>query len=72
MDWLVRLVMGPLEHSVLAIILVWESLEHLHCVVTDHVDLDFLWMAPWDAGRTLGDSCRLSVATWRTVFHSVI
>ena len=42
------------------------------CVVTDHVDLDSLWMAPWDAGGTLGDSCRPTVATWRTVFRSVV
>ena len=28
-------VMKPLEHAILAT--VWESLEHLHCVVSDHV-----------------------------------
>ena len=71
-DWLVRLVMGPLEHSVLATTSVWELLEHWDCVVTDHMDLDYLWMAPWDAGGMLGDSCRSSVATWRTVFRSVV
>ena len=71
-DWFVRLVMGPLEHSVLATTSVWEPLEHSDCVVTDHVDLDYLWMAPWDAGGMLGDSCRPSVATWRTVFRSVV
>ena len=27
----------------------WEPLEHLDHVVTDHVDLDYLWKAPWDA-----------------------
>ena len=73
--------MGPLEHSVLATTLdvrllmelsVWEPLEHSDCVVTDHVDLDSLWMAPWDAGGTLGDSGRPTVATWRTVFRSVV
>ena len=78
-DLFVHLVMGPLEHSVLATTLdvqplmewsVWEPLEHSDCVVTDHVDLDSLWMAPWDVGGTLGDSCRPTVATWRTVFHS--
>ena len=51
---------------------VWKPLEHSDCVVTDHVDLDSLWMAPWDAGRTLGDSCRQTVPTWRTVFRSVV
>ena len=80
-DWFVHLVMGPLEHSVLAMTLdvrplmelsVWEPLEHSDCVVTDHVDLDSLWMAPWDAGGTLSDSCRPTVATWRTVFCLVV
>ena len=74
-DLFVHLVMGPLEHSVLATTLdirplmelsVWEPLEHSDCVVTDHVDLDSLWMAPWDAGGKLGDSCR------PTVFRSVV
>ena len=39
---------------------------------TDHVGIDSLWMAPWDAGGTLGDSCWPSVATCRTVFLSVV
>ena len=43
------------------------AVEHSDCVVTDHVDLDSLWMAPWDAGGTLGGSCRPTVPTWRTV-----
>ena len=71
-DWFVQLVMETLEHSILAPTSVWEPLEHSNCVVTDHVDIDSLWMAPWDAGRTLGDSCRPSVVTWRTVFRSVV
>ena len=71
-DWFVRLVMETLEHSVLATMSVWEPLEHSNCVVTDHMDIDSLWMAPWDAGGTLGDSWRPSVATWRTVFCSVV
>ena len=71
-DWFVRLVMEPLEHSVLATTSVWEPLEHSNCVVTDHVDIDSLWMAPWEAGGTLGDSCRPSAATWKTVFRSVV
>ena len=71
-DWFVRLIMEPLEHSVLATTSVWEPLEHSNCVVTDHVDIDSLWMAPWDAGGTLGDSCRPFVASWRTVFRSVV
>ena len=26
--------------------------------MTDHVDIDSFWMAPWDAGGMLGDGCR--------------
>ena len=37
----------------------WEPLEHSNGVVTDHIDINSFWMAPWDAGGTLGD----------TVFH---
>ena len=72
MDWFVRLIMEPLEHSVLATASVWEPLEHSNCVVTDHVDIDSFWMAPWDAGGTLGDSCRPYGTSWRTVFHFVV
>ena len=50
---------------------VLEPLEHLNCVVTDHVDIDSFWMVLWDAGGTLGDSCRPRVTSWRTVFCSV-
>ena len=32
-----------------------------------HVDLDTLWMAPWDACRTLGTGCRPGIAIWRDV-----
>ena len=52
-DWFVLLIMEPLDHSVLATTSVWEPLERLNCVVTDHVDIDSLWMAPWDAGGTV-------------------
>ena len=67
MDWFVRLIMELLEHSVLATTSVWEPLEHSNCVVTDPVDIDSFSMAPWDAGGTLGDRCRLCVTSWRTV-----
>ena len=67
MDWFVRLIMEPLEHSVLVTASVWEPLEHSNCVVTDHVDIDSFWMAPWDAGGMLGDSFRPYVTSWRTV-----
>ena len=52
-DWFVRLIMEPLEPSVLATASVWEPLEHSNCVVTDHVDINFFWMAPRDARRWL-------------------
>ena len=65
-------VMEPLEHAILATASVWEPLEHSNCVVSDHVDFDSFWMAPWDAGGTLGDSCRPYVTFWRTVFRSVV
>ena len=37
-------------------------------VALDVVSLgvDSFWMAPWDVGGTLGDSCRLCVTFWRT------
>ena len=65
-------VMKRLEQAILATASVWEPLEHLHCVVSDDVDFDSFWMAPWDAGGTLGDSCRLCVTFWRTLLRSVI
>ena len=65
-------VMKPLEHAILATTSVWEPLEHLHCVMSDHVDFDSFWMAPWDAGGTLGVSCRPYVTFWRTLLRSVI
>ena len=71
-DWFVRLIMEPLEHSVLATAEVWEPLEHSNCVVTDHVDIDYFWMAPGDAGGTIGDSYRSCVTFCWTVFRSVV
>ena len=71
-DWFVRLIMELLEHSVLVTAAVWEPLEHSNCVVTDHVDIDSFWMAPWDADGTIGDGCRPCVTSWWTVFRSVV
>ena len=45
-------VMKRLEQAILVTASVWEPLEHLHCVVSDDVDFDYFWMAPWDAGGT--------------------
>ena len=36
------------------------------------MDIDSFWMAPWNAGEILGDSCRPSVTSWGTVFRSVV
>ena len=71
-DWFVRFVMELLEHSVMATAAVWEPLEHLDCGVTDHVDIDSFWKAPWDASGTIGDSCRSCVTFWETAFRSVV
>ena len=66
MELFEHLVMEPLKHSVpvttldvrlLLELSVWEPLEHSDHVVTVHVYLDSLWMAPWDAGGTLGGGC---------------
>ena len=56
-------VLEPLEHLVPDVALVWDDcsliwmtgsdpLEHSGLSVTVHVDMDSLWMAPWDAGGT--------------------
>ena len=65
-------VMKWLEQAILATASVWEPLEHLQCVVSDDMDFDSFWMAPWAAGGTLSDSCRLCVTSWRTLLWSVI
>ena len=52
-------VMKRLEQAILATASVWESLQHLHCVVSDDVDFDSFWMAP-------------CVPFWRNLLRSVI
>ena len=64
-------VMKRMEEAFLATSSVWEPLEHLHCVVSDDVDFDYFWMAPWDAGGMLGDGGRLCVTFRRTLCRSV-
>ena len=64
--------MKRLKQAILATVSVWEPLEHLHCVVSDDVDFDSFWIAPWDAGGMLSGSCRLCVIFWRTLLRSVI
>ena len=65
-------VMKRLEHVIQAAASEWEPLEHLHCVVSDHVDFDSFSKAHLDAGGTHGDGCRLCVTFWRTLLRSVI
>ena len=64
--------MKRLKLAILATVSVWEPLEHLHCVVSNEVDFDSFWIAPWDAGGMLGDSCLLCVIFWRTLLRSRI
>ena len=80
-------VLEPLEHSVPEVTLVWgdcslikmtvtqmtvsDPLEHSGLGVTVHVDMDSLWMAPWDAGGTLRSSYRSGMAIWRDVLCCV-
>ena len=75
-------VLEPLEHSVPDVALVRgdcllikmtvsDPLEHSGLGVTDDVDLDSLWMAPWDACRTLGAGSRHGMAIWRDVLEGL-
>ena len=76
-------VLEPLEHSVLVVAPMWgdcslfemtvsDPLEHSGLVVTVHVDVDYLWLAPWDAGVTVSSSYRPGVAVCRAVLCSVV
>ena len=75
-------VLEPLEHSVPDVALDWgdrllikmavsDPLEDSGLGETDDVDLDPLWMAPWDAGGTLGTGSRPGIAIWRDVLCCV-
>ena len=75
-------VLELLEHPVPDVALDWDlrSLikmavsdpsEHSGLGETDDVDLDPLWMAPWDAGGTLGAGSRTKIAIWRDVLCCV-
>ena len=77
------LVLEPLEHSVPEVTLVWgdcslirmtvsDPLEHSGLGVNIHVDIDSLWMAPWDAGGTLRSGYRSGMAIWRDVLCCVV
>ena len=72
------LVLEPFEHLILDVALVWgdcslvkitvsDPLEHSGLGETDDVDLDSLWMAPWDACGMLGAGSRPGIAIWRDV-----
>ena len=78
-----RSVLEPSEHLVLVVTLVWgdcsliemtvsDLLEHSGLGVPVHVDIDSLWMAPWDAGGTLSSGYRPGMAIWRAVLCSVV
>ena len=40
--------------------------------MTDHMNIDSFWMAPWDAGGMIGDNYRSCVTFWGTVLRSVV
>ena len=76
-------VLEPFEHSVPEVTLVWsdcsliemsvsDPLEHSGLGVTVHVDMDSLWMAPWDAGGILRSGYRPGMAIWRDVLCCVV
>ena len=65
-------VMNQLEYAIQATASVWEPLEHVHCVVSGYVNFDSFWMAPWDAGGTYGNGCRICVTFWRILLQSMI
>ena len=40
--------------------------------VTVHVDMDSLWMAPWDAGETFRSGYQPGMAVWRDAVCCVV
>ena len=62
-------VMKRLEHVIEATASVWETFEHVHCVVSGYVNFDSFWMAPWDAVGMHSDGCRLCVIFWRILLQ---
>ena len=44
---------------------------HVSGYLVCHVDLDSLWMAPWDDCRTLEIGSRTGISIWRNVMCSV-
>ena len=61
-----------LEYTIQATASVWEPLEHVHYVVSGYVNFDSFGMAPWDAGGTYGDGCRLCVTFWKIMLQWMI
>ena len=75
-------ILGPLQSSVPDVAPAWadfslfemtvsDPLEHSGLNITIHVDVDFFWLAPWDAGGTLSSDYRPGMAVWRAVLCSV-
>ena len=44
----------------------------MHNVVSGYVNFDSFGMAPWDAGGTYGDGCRLCVTFWKIMLQWMI
>ena len=49
-----------------------DLLVHSGLSVTVHVDMDYSWMAPWDAGGTFRSSYRPGMAIWRNIWSYVV
>ena len=65
-------VLKQLEYAIQATASVWEPLEQVHYVVSGYVNFDSFGMAPWDAGGTYGDGCRLCVTFWKIMLQWMI
>ena len=74
-------VLEPLEHSVPDVAPVWgdcllirmtvsDPFEHSDLSVTVRVDIDSLWVVPWDAGGTFRSSYRPAI--WRNIWSYVV
>ena len=61
-----------LEYAIQATASVWEPLDQVHYVVSGYVNLDSFGMAPWGAGGTHGNGCRLCGTFWKMMLHWLI
>ena len=58
-----------LEYAIQATASVWEPLDQVHYVVSGYANFDSFGMAPWDAGGTHGDGCRLCGTFWKMMLQ---